>query len=86
MGNVSFARIFHKLVQIKLYLVNWYEFILFNVALTDKLSAQGKVICAYVLDNQPPSKRKMFEETRARKEGRTYKQSNGDTLDKIVSH
>ncbi|KAJ8439626.1 hypothetical protein Cgig2_021002 [Carnegiea gigantea] len=32
---------------------------------------------------KPPSKRKMFEETRARKEGRTYKQPNGDTLDKI---
>ncbi|KAJ8424418.1 LOW QUALITY PROTEIN: hypothetical protein Cgig2_033649 [Carnegiea gigantea] len=36
-----------------------------------------------IKDNQPPSKRKMFEETRARKDGWTYKQSNGDTLNKI---
>ncbi|KAJ8432480.1 hypothetical protein Cgig2_012698 [Carnegiea gigantea] len=34
-------------------------------------------------DSPPPSKRKMFEETRARKEGQTYKRPNGDTLYKI---
>ena len=54
-GNVSFARIFHKLVRLQLYLANWYEFILFDMALTEKLSTQGKVICAYVLDNQRQS-------------------------------
>ncbi|KAJ8423992.1 hypothetical protein Cgig2_009200 [Carnegiea gigantea] len=36
-----------------------------------------------IKDSQLPSKRKMFEETRARKEGWTYKQPNGNIFDKI---
>ncbi|KAJ8439399.1 hypothetical protein Cgig2_001739 [Carnegiea gigantea] len=34
-------------------------------------------------EGRSPSKTRMFKETRKRKEGRTYKHSNNDTLDKI---
>ncbi|KAJ8439606.1 hypothetical protein Cgig2_017173 [Carnegiea gigantea] len=36
-------------------------------------------------DGQAPSKRMMSEETRKRKDGRSYKQSYEDTLDRIIS-
>lgn len=35
-------------------------------------------------DGKPPSKLQMFERTRRRKEGRTYKTSSDDTQKKIV--
>ncbi|KAJ8426257.1 LOW QUALITY PROTEIN: hypothetical protein Cgig2_030551 [Carnegiea gigantea] len=60
---------------------------------TKVLDSHFKVLLQYWNDSpvqkhkegRSPSKTRMFEETRKRKEGRTYKHSNNDTLDKIES-
>uniref|UniRef100_A0A7C8Z8N8 Uncharacterized protein n=1 Tax=Opuntia streptacantha TaxID=393608 RepID=A0A7C8Z8N8_OPUST len=60
-----------------------------NRELLDNMHTAGPVSFARIYqklatrDGKIPSKRMMFEETRKRKDGRNYKKSYDDTLDKI---